>query len=44
MQIARAVVPEVKTYIVPRGLVDKSGEDAMVEHLAENLYSILSPA
>ena len=36
------MVPGIKTHIVPRGLVDRDGEDAMVEYLKKSFEGVLS--
>lgn len=41
LQIAQEVVPGIKTHAVPRGLVDRDGEDAMVNYLKNSIQDIL---
>jgi hypothetical protein len=40
-QIAERVRPGIKTHAIPEGLQVKSGPDAIVEHLMENVPPLL---
>ena len=40
-QIARSVVPDIKTHAIPQGLQVQKGPDAVVEYLKENLPALL---
>lgn len=41
-QIARDIVPNVRTYAVPHGMQVAIGPDATVEHVKSKLVEILS--
>lgn len=41
-QIARSIVPHIKTYAIPQGLQVEKGPDAVVEHLVEKVPQVLS--
>ncbi|ETI25658.1 hypothetical protein G647_02432 [Cladophialophora carrionii CBS 160.54] len=40
-QIARSIVPDIKTHAIPEGLQVQKGPDGVVEYLRENLPAIL---
>ncbi|OCT46988.1 hypothetical protein CLCR_02655 [Cladophialophora carrionii] len=40
-QIARSVVPDIKTHAIPEGLQVQKGPDGVVEYLRENLPAVL---
>ena len=40
-QIARDIVPNVRTYVVPRGMQVAIGPDATVEHVISKLDEII---
>jgi len=40
-QIARSVVPDIKTHAIPQGLQAQGGPDAVVNYLKENLPALL---
>lgn len=40
-EIARSIVPGIKTHAIPEGLQVQKGPDAVVEYLVENLPKIL---
>ncbi|KAK0388748.1 hypothetical protein NLU13_4991 [Sarocladium strictum] len=40
-QIARSIVPDIKTYAIPQGLQVQRGPDAIVEHLVERLPKVI---
>ncbi|EXJ75435.1 uncharacterized protein A1O5_02131 [Cladophialophora psammophila CBS 110553] len=40
-QIARSIVPDIKTHAIPEGLQAQKGPDAVVEYLKEHIPSIL---
>jgi hypothetical protein len=40
-QIARSIVPDIKTHAIPEGLQAQKGPDGVVEYLRENLPAIL---
>lgn len=42
MEIAKKTVPEIKSHIVPVGLVDRDGEDAMVGYLKSIIGEVLA--
>ena len=41
VKLAKETLPSIKTYVVPRGLVDREGEQAMVDHLVAVLEEVL---
>jgi len=41
LQIARSIVPDIKTHAIPEGLQVQKGPDAVVEYLKKNLPAIL---
>jgi hypothetical protein len=40
-EIARSVVPDIKTHAIPQGLQVQRGPDAVVEYMKEKLPTIL---
>lgn len=40
-QIARSIVPDIKTHAIPEGLQVERGPDAVVNYLKENLPAVL---
>ncbi|RGP81149.1 hypothetical protein FLONG3_686 [Fusarium longipes] len=40
-EIAKSIVPDIKTYAIPYGLQVKEGPDAIVEHLKEQIPLLL---
>ncbi|KIW23664.1 uncharacterized protein PV07_11845 [Cladophialophora immunda] len=40
-QIARSIVPDIKTHAIPEGLQVQKGPDAVVEYLKEQIPNIL---
>ena len=40
-QIAKSIVPDIKTHAIPEGLQVQGGPDAVVNYLKENLPAIL---
>jgi hypothetical protein len=40
-QIARSIVPDIRTHAIPQGLQVQKGPDAIVEYLKANLPAIL---
>ncbi|OAP59218.1 hypothetical protein AYL99_06516 [Fonsecaea erecta] len=40
-QIARSIVPDIKTHAIPEGLQVQKGPDGVVEYLKENIPRIL---
>ncbi|KAK5025117.1 hypothetical protein LTR13_010554 [Exophiala sideris] len=41
LQIARGIVPKLKTYVVPRGMQVAIGPDATVDHVISKLDGII---
>jgi hypothetical protein len=41
IEIAKSIVPDLKTYSIPQGLQVQQGPDAVVDHIKEKLPSIL---
>ena len=40
-EIAKSIVPNIKTYAIPYGLQVEKGPDAIVEHLKEQIPLLL---
>jgi len=41
LEIARSIVPDIKTHVIPQGLQVEKGPDAVVEHLKEQFPRLL---
>jgi hypothetical protein len=40
-QVARSIVPDIKTYAIPQGLQVQQGPDAIVAHLVERVPQVI---
>lgn len=40
-EIAKSIIPDIKTYAIPHGLQVDKGPDAIVEHLKEQIPILL---
>ena len=40
-EIAKSIIPEIKTYAIPYGLQVEKGPDAIVDHLKEQIPLLL---
>lgn len=40
-ELARSIVPDIKTHAIPTGLQAERGPDAIVEYLVENVPKLL---
>lgn len=40
-EIARSIIPDIKTYAIPHGLQVEKGPSAIVEHLKEQIPLLL---